>query len=93
MVVQRGYPAPPTYHQPRLREAPLGHFFDVITNGMGRMPAHGYMIPPEDRWAIAAYIRALQLSQHAARNALTPADLERLAGESQIETRDNDAPR
>jgi mono/diheme cytochrome c family protein len=82
MVVQRGYPVPPTYHQPRLREAPLGHFFDVITNGMGRMPAHGYMIPPEDRWAIAAYIRALQLSQHIARDALTPTDLEKLAGEN-----------
>ena len=82
MVVQRGYPVPPTYHQARLREAPLGHFFDVITNGMGRMPAHGYMIPPKDRWAIAAYVRALQLSQHALRDELTPADLEKLDTEN-----------
>jgi mono/diheme cytochrome c family protein len=82
MVVQRGYPIPPTYHQARLREAPLGHFFDVITNGMGRMPAHGYMIPPKDRWAIAAYVRALQLSQHASRGELTPTDLEKLDSEN-----------
>jgi mono/diheme cytochrome c family protein len=81
-VVQRGYPVPPTYHQERLRETPLGHLFDVITNGMGRMPAHGYMIPPEDRWAITAYIRALQLSQHAQQGELLPADLEKLAGQN-----------
>jgi mono/diheme cytochrome c family protein len=79
MVVQRGLPVPPTYHQARLRQAPLGHFFDVITKGTGRMPAHGYMIPPADRWAVAAYIRALQFSQNAPRGALTPADLEKLA--------------
>jgi mono/diheme cytochrome c family protein len=81
MVVQRGFPVPPTYHQPRLRDAPIGHFFDVITNGFGRMPAHGYMIPPQDRWAIAAYIRALQLSQYAPRDELTPADLQQLEGQ------------
>jgi mono/diheme cytochrome c family protein len=78
MVVQRGFPAPPTFHQPRLRDAPIGHFFDVITNGLGRMPAHGYLIPTQDRWAIAAYIRALQLSQNAPRNELQPVDLERV---------------
>jgi mono/diheme cytochrome c family protein len=78
MVVQRGYPMPPTYHQERLRQAPLGQFFDVITNGTGRMPPHDYLVPPADRWAIAAYIRALQLSQHAPRDELTPADLEKL---------------
>jgi mono/diheme cytochrome c family protein len=78
MVVQRGFPVPPTYHQPRLRDAPIGHFFDVVTNGFGRMPAHGYLIPPQDRWAIAAYIRALQLSQYAARDQLTPLDLQQL---------------
>jgi mono/diheme cytochrome c family protein len=84
MVVKRGFPAPPTYHQERLRAAPLGHFFDVITSGFGRMPAHGYLIPPEDRWAIAAYVRALQLSQNAAAELLRPADLQKL--ESQPET-------
>lgn len=79
MVVLRGFPTPPTYHQPRLRAAPLGHFFDVITHGIGRMPAHGYLIPPEDRWAIAVYVKALQLSQHAPRELLTAGDLERLS--------------
>jgi mono/diheme cytochrome c family protein len=78
MVVKRGFPAPPTFHQQRLRDAALGHFFDVITNGFGRMPAHGYLIPPEDRWAIVAYIRALQLSQHAEVAQLTVGDLQRL---------------
>ncbi|MEX2317054.1 MAG: cytochrome c [Pirellulales bacterium] len=78
MVVERGFPSPPTYHQDRLRQAPIGHFFDVISNGFGRMPAHRTLIPPEDRWAIAAYIRALQLSQLARRDQLTATDLERL---------------
>ncbi len=78
MVVKRGFPAPPTYHQPRLRDAAVGHFFDVITGGFGRMPAHGYLIPPVDRWAIVAYIRALQLSQHAEAGQLSPADLQKL---------------
>jgi mono/diheme cytochrome c family protein len=78
MVVQRGFPSPPTYHQERLRRAPIGHFFDVATNGFGRMPAHRALIGDQDRWAIAAYVRALQLSQYAAREKLTPADIERL---------------
>jgi mono/diheme cytochrome c family protein len=78
MVVQRGFPSPPTFHQPRLRDAPIGHFFDVMTNGFGRMPPHGYLIPPEDRWAIAAYIRALQFSQNAPRGELSAIDLEKL---------------
>ncbi|MEX0611158.1 MAG: cytochrome c [Pirellulales bacterium] len=85
MVVKRGFPAPPTFHQQRLRDAPPGHFFDVITNGFGRMPAHGYMIPPEDRWAIVAYVRALQLSQYAEASQLTPADLQRLETQPQAE--------
>jgi mono/diheme cytochrome c family protein len=78
MVVQRGFPAPPTYHQDRLRRAPIGHVFDVITNGLGRMPSHGYLVEPQDRWAIAAYVRALQLSQYAPTGELTDADLARL---------------
>jgi mono/diheme cytochrome c family protein len=65
MVVQRGYRRPPTYHQERLRTAPVGHFFDVVTNGFGAMPDYATQIRAEDRWAIIAYIRALQLSQHA----------------------------
>jgi len=63
MVVRRGFPQPPTYHDDRLRNAPVGHFFDVITNGWGKMNSYAYQVPPADRWAIVAYIRALQLSQ------------------------------
>jgi mono/diheme cytochrome c family protein len=65
MVVRRGYRQPPTFHQDRLREAPVGHFFDVMTNGFGAMPDYAAQVRVEDRWAIAAYIRALQLSEHA----------------------------
>jgi mono/diheme cytochrome c family protein len=65
MVVQRGYRHPPTYHQDRLRQAPLGYFFDVMTNGFGAMPDYAAQIPAQDRWCIVAYIRALQLSQNA----------------------------
>lgn len=65
MIVQRGFPSPPSYHIDRLRQAPPGHFYGVITNGFGAMYSHAARIAPEDRWAIAAYIRALQLSQHA----------------------------
>jgi len=65
MVPQRGYRHPPSYHQERLRKAPLGYFFDVMTNGFGAMPDYAMQITPEDRWKIVAYIRALQLSQDA----------------------------
>jgi len=65
MIVQRGYKRPPSYHIERLRRAPIGYFFDVMTNGFGAMPDYAEQVPPADRWAIAAYIRALQLSQHA----------------------------
>jgi mono/diheme cytochrome c family protein len=65
MVVQRGFPAPPSYHIARLRSAPAQHFFDVITAGYGVMYAYAARIEPRDRWAIVAYIRALQTSQHA----------------------------
>lgn len=65
MVVQRGYRHPPSYHQDRLRQAPLGYFFDVMTNGFGAMPDYAAQIPPRDRWCIVAYIRALQLSQNS----------------------------
>jgi mono/diheme cytochrome c family protein len=65
MIAQRGYRLPPTFHSDRLRGVPVGHFFDVITNGFGAMPSYALQVPTEDRWAIAAYIRALQLSQYA----------------------------
>ncbi len=63
MVVQRGYRPPISFHADRVRNAPIGHYFDVMTNGLGAMPDYRAQIPPRDRWAIAAYIRALQLSQ------------------------------
>lgn len=72
MVVRRGFRQPPSYHIDRLREAPVGHFFDVMTNGFGAMPSYASQVPPADRWAIAAYIRALQLSQHVEVGALGP---------------------
>jgi len=65
MVPSRGYRHPPSFHTQTLREQPTGHFFDVMTNGFGSMPSYRTMIPPQDRWAIVAYIRALQLSQSA----------------------------
>lgn len=72
MVVQRGFPAPPSYHIDRLVQAPTQHFYDVITNGYGAMYSFAGRVSPRDRWAIAAYIRALQLSQHVPANALSP---------------------
>jgi len=65
MIVQRGYRPAGDFHTARLRNAPLGHFFAVITNGYGAMPDYAAQVTPQDRWAIAAYIRALQLSQDA----------------------------
>jgi len=65
MIVQRGFRQAASYHSDKLRNAPVGHFFDVMTNGFGAMPSYGYRIDPDDRWRIAAYIRALQFSQNA----------------------------
>ena len=65
MVVQRGYRRPPSFHIDRLQQAPPGHLYDVMTNGFGAMPDYAAQIPVRDRWAIAAYMRALQLSQNA----------------------------
>lgn len=65
VVVQHGFPAPPTYHQDRLRRAPEGHFYDVITHGYGVMYPYASRVTPAERWAIIAYIRALQLARHA----------------------------
>jgi mono/diheme cytochrome c family protein len=72
MVVQRGYRRPSSFHIDRLREAPPGHIFDVMTNGFGAMPDYAAQIPVRDRWAIAAYLRALQLSQYATAAQLSP---------------------
>ena len=67
-------PAPPSYQTERLEKAPVGHFFDVMTNGYGKMYSYSDRIPVADRWAIAAYIRALQLSQDAQISKLPPED-------------------
>lgn len=63
MVVQRGFSRPPSYFDPRLRQVPLGHFYDVIKNGYGAMASYAVQVEPQDRWAIAAYIRTLQASR------------------------------
>lgn len=77
MIVQRGLRPPPSFHEERLRAAPPGYFFDVITNGFGVMYSYGDRIKPADRWAIAAYIRALQLSQNGTQENLPPEDWEK----------------
>jgi mono/diheme cytochrome c family protein len=79
MIVRRGYRRPPTYHQPRLRDAPIGHFFDVMTNGFGAMPDYAAQITPRDRWAIAAYIRALQVSENATVNDVPESERAKLS--------------
>jgi mono/diheme cytochrome c family protein len=78
MVVLRGYRRPPSFHQDRLRDAPVGHFFDVITNGFGAMPDYATQIKADDRWAIIAYVRALQLSEHAALADVPPSERDRI---------------
>ncbi|HEX3972130.1 MAG TPA: cytochrome c [Stellaceae bacterium] len=72
MIVQRGFPTPPSYFIDRLLAAPSQHFYDVITNGYGAMYSYADRVTPQDRWAIVAYIRALQASQHAAIAQLSP---------------------
>jgi mono/diheme cytochrome c family protein len=74
IIVQRGFPQPPSFHSERLRNAPVGHFFQVITHGYGVMYPFGSRIAPEDRWAIISYIRALQLSQNASADQIEPID-------------------
>jgi mono/diheme cytochrome c family protein len=78
MIVQRGFKQPPSFHIDRLRQQPIGYFFDVMTQGFGQMSSYAVQVPPEDRWAIAAYLRALQLSQHANMNELAPDDREKV---------------
>ena len=65
MIVERGMKRPPSYHIDRLRQSPNGYYYDVITNGFGSMYSYSAQIPPKDRWAIIAYLRALQLSRNA----------------------------
>ena len=78
MIVMRGMNRPPTYHQDRLRQAPNGYIYDVITNGFGQMYNYAAQVPPRDRWAIVAYVRALQLSRNARVADLPAEDREKL---------------
>ena len=83
MIVQRGFRQPPSMHEDRLRNAPVGYFFDVMTHGFGAMQDYSAQVPVADRWAIAAYIRALQLSQRTTVDDVPAdrrADLDRPAG-------------
>jgi cytochrome c553 len=81
MIVQRGFQQPPSYHIDRLRQAPVGHFFDVMTNGYGAMHGYASQVPVKDRWRIAAYIRALQLSQSATLADLPASEEQKLRNE------------
>lgn len=74
IVPRRGFPPPPSYHQDRLRNAPDGYLYSVITRGYGVMLPYSDRLDPADRWAVVAYIRALQRSQHAVLAALPPGD-------------------
>ena len=78
MIVLRGFNPPPSFHSDELRKQPVGHYFDVMTRGFGTMYSYASRIPAKDRWAIAAYIRALQLSQNALVPELSPEDQGRL---------------
>jgi mono/diheme cytochrome c family protein len=80
MIVQRGLKHPPSFHIDRLREAPVGYFFTVISNGFGVMFDYADRIPPQDRWAIISYIRALQLSQHATLEDVPTDERQKLTG-------------
>jgi mono/diheme cytochrome c family protein len=83
-IVERGYTTPPSFHIDRLRTSPVGRLFAVVSEGYGSMPAYGTQIPTADRWAIVAYVRALQLSQHFPKQDLSP-DMEAgLAKESDL---------
>jgi hypothetical protein len=83
MIVRRGFNQPPPYYSEELRRQPIGHFFDVMTRGYGTMYSYATRVPPRDRWAIAAYIRVLQLSQYAEAADLSEGDRRQLesAGE------------
>lgn len=78
MIVQRGFRKPPSLHLERLRNAPAGHFYDVMTHGFGAMPSFRIQVPPQDRWAIAAYIRVLQMSQQASLDDVPPEERAKL---------------
>lgn len=80
VIVQRGMPQPRSFHDPAVRDQPVGYFYNAATNGFGRMFSYASRVPPEDRWAISAYIKALQLSQFA-----SPEDVAQAAPQPQSE--------
>ncbi|WP_425324379.1 c-type cytochrome [Methylobacterium frigidaeris] len=86
LIVQRGYPRPPAFDEARLRAAPAQHLYDVISNGKGNMLPYAAQVPPADRWAIVAYIRALQLSQGATLASLPAEDRDAVAAVSRRPT-------
>lgn len=82
MIVQRGFPQPPSYHIQRLRDMPVGHFYEVMTNGFGAMYSYAARIEPADRWRIAAYIRVLQLSQNATMQDVPESERQNLSSQA-----------
>jgi hypothetical protein len=80
MIVRRGLKRPPSFHIDRLRQSPLGYFYDVISNGFGAMPDYAAQVAPADRWAITAYVRVLQYSQQASVNDVPPEHRQELGG-------------
>jgi mono/diheme cytochrome c family protein len=78
MVVQRGFKQPQSFHQARLRDTPAGYYYDVISRGFGEMSSYAAQLPPRDRWAIVAYIRALQVSRNVPVAALTDEERQQL---------------
>jgi mono/diheme cytochrome c family protein len=91
-IVQRGYTAPPSYHIDRLRKAPVGYLFSVISEGYGSMPSYGAQIPVRDRWAIVGYLRALQASQHFPAAKLSDEMRRQRAGQDENSKREGAAP-
>lgn len=79
MIVQRGFKSPQSFHQDRLRNMPVGYYFDVMTNGFGQMSSYASQVPVEDRWAIAAWVQTLQLARHAPVAELSPEERARLS--------------
>ena len=87
MIVQRGFPQPPSYHIQRLRDAPAGHFFEVMTNGFGAMYSYAARVEPADRWRIAAYIRVLQLARNAKIDDVPEAERAKMTHASAAQTK------
>jgi hypothetical protein len=92
LIVKRGYRNPPSYYTDRLLKAPLGHFFDVITNGFGAMPSYASRVIPDDRWRIIAYIRVLQFSETATINDVPPEDRSKLTGSAAVASASTSPP-